>query len=118
LRARRGRGCRLAGAPGVRFAVPTERNHANWGVAGAKVVGDLSGDGVPDLAFAVELFRRKGQLVVHGENRVSHTNWVQVVFGGKLPSHIDLTSPRVHGFRIPGAPGDAFLGASLAGRAM
>jgi streptogramin lyase len=105
-----------AAAPGaVRFTVPDDRRHATWSIGDAKVVGDVNGDRIPDLAFAVDLFQWKGTLDIRGKNRTTSTRFVQVVFGGSLPPVVKLTAPGVRGFRIAGLPGDAYLAASVAG---
>lgn len=88
-------------------------------IEGAVVVGDVNGDGVPDIAVAVDHFNPSAAVTRGRCNppppQPKHDDFVQVIFGGPLPMRIDLAHVAVPGFRISTLPGTSGLGSSLAG---
>src|SRR6266849_62332 len=93
-------------APGtVRLTVPAATRTDEWTIQSAVVVGDVNGDGVPDIAVAVDHFHHPSPFVIGGRCSpppppLPHDDFVQVIFGGPLPAKINLADPKVAGFRI------------------
>ena len=103
----------------IRLRVPAAGRRDEWTIEGAVVVGDVNGDGVPDIAVAVDHFNPSAA-VTRGRcnpppRQPKHEDFVQVIFGGSLPVRIDLAHVTVPGFRISTRPGTSGLGSSLAG---
>lgn len=115
-------GANLVGSvstPGtVRFALPPSNAHDSWSIQAAIVAGDLNGDGRPDIAVAVDHVHYTGPVVFGRCNPppppLPHDDFVQVIFGGALPTRVNLAHPGVPGFRIDGAGPQSAFGMSLA----
>ena len=106
-------------APGtVRFVLPPSNAHDSWSIRAAIVAGDLNADGRPDIAVAVDHVHYTGP-VVSGRcdpppPPIPHDDFVQVIFGGALPTRVNLVHPGVRGFRIAGAGPQSAFGTTLA----
>lgn len=98
----------------VRLRIPRDTETDNWRMRAAEVVGDVNGDGVPDIAVAVDHVQvaqgNRGQCPLPA---VPHESFVQVIFGGRLPALINVADARVPGFRISAPAGTDDFGVSL-----
>jgi len=103
----------------IRLRVPAARRSEEWTIEAAVVVGDVNGDGVPDIAVAVDHFNPSAAVTRGRCNPLppqpKHDDFVQVIFGGPLPTMIDLAHVTVPGFRINTPPGTSAFGSALAG---
>jgi streptogramin lyase len=103
----------------VRLTVPAGTRTDQWAIQQAELVGDVNGDGQPDLAVSVDHLHLTSAVRFGGDCNpppppLPHQAYVQVIFGGSLPARINLAAPFARGFRISAPAGSEQFGASLA----
>ena len=108
-----------AAAGTVRLTVPATTRTDEWTIQSAVVVGDVNGDGIPDVAVAVDHWHHPSPLVRGGRCNPPpplppRSDFVQVIFGGALPATVNLADTKVAGFRVTAPLGTDQFGASLA----